>query len=120
MLAMLLSVPGGPLVATDIPMPQAHGFDLLVKVLGCGVRRTDLHIIDGELPCRRPAIVPGHEVVGRVVAMGSGATRFRIGERVGIPWLGGTCGNCGYCTAGRYNQTISPSSKSCVSKGWRR
>jgi propanol-preferring alcohol dehydrogenase len=81
---------------------------VLLKVLACGVCRTDLHILDGELPAHKPGIAPGHEVVGRVVALGSAVTRFRVGDRVGIPWLGGTCGHCAYCAAQHENLCDTP------------
>jgi propanol-preferring alcohol dehydrogenase len=89
-----------------VPEPAAH--DVLLKVLAWGVCRTDLHILDGELPAHKPGIVPGHEVVGRVVALGSAVTRFRVGDRVGIPWLGGTCGHCAYCAAQHENLCDTP------------
>ncbi|MFZ2389613.1 MAG: alcohol dehydrogenase catalytic domain-containing protein, partial [Polaromonas sp.] len=88
MLAMTLSGPEQPLVKADLPLPEPGQHDIVVKVLACGVCRTDLHIVDGELPARHPGIVPGHEVVGRIVAAGRLATRFQMGDRVGIPWLG--------------------------------
>ncbi|MES2878939.1 MAG: zinc-dependent alcohol dehydrogenase family protein [Pseudomonadota bacterium] len=108
MLAMTLSKPGQPLVMTELPMPEPGDHDVRVQVLACGVCRTDLHILDGDLPARHPGIVPGHEVVGRVVATGNHATRFQVGDRVGIPWLGGTCGHCSYCTGGRENLCDTP------------
>ena len=99
MLAMAADPTARRLIAVRRPLPAVGEYDVLLKVLACGVCRTDLHIIDGELPPRREAVVPGHEVVGQVVAAGAKATRFAIGERVGVPWLGGTCGRCPYCTA---------------------
>ncbi|MDO8250124.1 MAG: zinc-dependent alcohol dehydrogenase family protein [Rhodoferax sp.] len=108
MLAMTLNAPGQPLVMTDLPMPEPGEHDLCIKVLACGVCRTDLHIMDGDLPPRKPCIVPGHEVVGRVVAAGRRATRFQLGDRVGIPWLGGTCGHCAYCADHRENLCDTP------------
>ena len=90
------------------PLPAAGEKDLLLGVLACGVCRTDLHIIDAELPPRRPNVVPGHEVVGEVVALGSGVTGFKLGQPVGIPWLAGTCGGCGFCVAGRENLCDQP------------
>ncbi|MDO8778759.1 MAG: zinc-dependent alcohol dehydrogenase family protein [Burkholderiaceae bacterium] len=108
MLAMTLNAPGQPLVMTDLPMPEPGEHDLCIKVLACGVCRTDLHIMDGDLPPRKPHIVPGHEVVGRVVAAGRRATRFQLGDRVGIPWLGGTCGHCAYCADHRENLCDTP------------
>ena len=108
MRAMTLASTGGSLVMTRLPIPTPAAQDVLVQVLACGVCRTDLHILDGDLPAHRPGIVPGHEVVGRVVATGSAVTRFRIGERVGIPWLGGTCGHCGYCASAHENLCDTP------------
>lgn len=108
MLAMTLSKPGQPLVMTELPMPEPGEHDIRVQVLACGICRTDLHIMDGDMPMKHPGIVPGHEVVGRVVATGNQATRFQVGDRVGIPWLGGTCGHCSYCTGGRENLCDTP------------
>jgi propanol-preferring alcohol dehydrogenase len=108
MRAMTMAGPAGQLVAASKPLPQALGHDVVVRVLACGVCRTDLHIVDGELPPRRPAIVPGHEVVGHVVARGPQAKRFAIGQRIGIPWLGRTCGHCGFCAMDRVNLCDHP------------
>ena len=108
MRAMTLSAPGQPLVMADLPMPQPQAHEVVIQVLACGVCRTDLHIVDGDLPPRHPGIVPGHEVVGRVVTAGPLATRFQVGDRVGIPWLGGTCGHCAYCASGRENLCDAP------------
>lgn len=108
MLAMTLPAPGQSLVMADLPMPQPQPHELVIKVLACGVCRTDLHIVDGDLPPRHPGIVPGHEVVGRVVAAGTLATRFQMGDRVGVPWLGGTCGHCAYCASDRENLCDTP------------
>jgi propanol-preferring alcohol dehydrogenase len=103
MLALIPDPAGRGLVEIRRPLPALGPQDLLVKVLACGVCRTDLHIIDGELAPRHAGVVPGHEVVGRVVALGAQATRFSVGDRVGIPWLAGTCGHCDYCQAQREN-----------------
>lgn len=108
MLAMSVAAPGQPLLALELPVPPPDAHEVLVRVLACGVCRTDLHIIDGELPPRQPAMVPGHEVVGRVVALGPGATRFAVGTRIGIPWLGGSCGQCAYCRTQRENLCDTP------------
>lgn len=108
MLAMTLSEPGQPLVRAELPMPQPLANDIVLQVLACGVCRTDLHLVDGDLPARQAGIVPGHEVVGRVVAAGSLVSRFQIGSRVGVPWLGGTCGHCVYCAGGRENLCDTP------------
>jgi propanol-preferring alcohol dehydrogenase len=103
MRAMRLVRPRTPLVSADVP-PLAPGpGEIVVAVAACGVCRTDLHVVDGELAEPRLPVVPGHEVVGRVVRCGDGATRFAVGTRVGVGWLGWTCGVCRYCTAGREN-----------------
>jgi propanol-preferring alcohol dehydrogenase len=85
------------------PRPEPGPGQVLVEVGACGVCRTDLHVCDGDLPHPRPAVVPGHEIVGRVVALGEGVNGFAVGQRVGIPWLGFTCGVCEACRAGREN-----------------
>src|SRR5947207_8891988 len=103
MLAMALHETGQPLVAEDRPTPHPTAGQILLKVKACGVCRTDLHIVDGELSNPKPLVVPGHEIVGEIVALGEGAERFKTGDRVGVPWLGGTCGDCRYCTSGREN-----------------
>jgi propanol-preferring alcohol dehydrogenase len=103
MLAMVLHEPAQPLVAEERPVPEPGAGQVLLKVKACGVCRTDLHVVDGELPGPKPLVVPGHEIAGEVVSVGEGATRFKPGERVGVPWLGSTCGNCRYCTSGREN-----------------
>lgn len=108
MLAMTLPAPGQPLVMADLPMPEPQAHEVLLQVLACGVCRTDIHIVDGDLPARQAGIVPGHEVVGRVVARGAGVRSFQIGSRVGVPWLGGTCGHCAYCAGGRENLCDTP------------
>jgi alcohol dehydrogenase, propanol-preferring len=103
MLAMVLHEPGQPLVPENRPVPEPGPGQVLIRVKACGVCRTDLHVVDGELPDAKPLVVPGHEVVGEIVTVGDRATRFQIGDRVGVPWLGGTCGTCHYCTSGREN-----------------
>jgi propanol-preferring alcohol dehydrogenase len=85
----------------SVPGPGAD--EILIEVAACGVCRTDLHVVDGELPHPKLPIVPGHEIVGRVAALGAGVTGFSIGQRVGVPWLGHTCGRCRQCRAGREN-----------------
>src|SRR5688572_22068272 len=94
---------GRPLVEERLPDPEPDAGEIVVEVLACGVCRTDLHVVDGELAHAKSPLVPGHEIVGRIVARGPRAERFRIGERVGIPWLAWTCGECRYCCAGREN-----------------
>ena len=103
MRAMVLEGPGRGLTAVDLPDPRPGPGQVQVEVAACGVCRTDLHVVDGDLPFPGHPVVPGHEVVGRVAAMGIGATRFRYGDRVGIPWLGWTCGECSFCRSGREN-----------------
>jgi len=103
MRAMILDQPGAQLRLADLPLPVPGAGTLLIKVEACGVCRTDLHLIDGELPNPALPIIPGHEIVGRVAATGSGVADFRIGQRVGVPWLGWTCGKCVFCASGREN-----------------
>lgn len=103
MRAMLLETAGTPLRLADIPEPQPGPGEILVKIHACAVCRTDLHVVDGELPEPKLPLVPGHEIVGTVVAAGGAADRFRIGDRVGIPWLGWSCGTCRYCRSGQEN-----------------
>jgi propanol-preferring alcohol dehydrogenase len=91
------------LAGIEAPDPVPGDGQVLISVSACGVCRTDLHVVDGELTSPRLPIVPGHEIVGQVLANGPGASRFAAGTRVGIPWLGWTCGSCGYCRAGREN-----------------
>jgi propanol-preferring alcohol dehydrogenase len=102
MKAMRLHAPGRPLLCDELPVPKPGPGELLLRVSACGVCRTDLHLVDGELPGIRCPVTPGHEIVGRVVSAGANA-RFREGERVGVPWLGGTCGSCRWCREGREN-----------------
>jgi propanol-preferring alcohol dehydrogenase len=103
MRAMVLQAPRSPLRATDLPVPAPGPGQVLIRVRACGVCRTDLHVADGELPDSKLPLVPGHEIVGTVAGRGDGATRFAVGERVGVPWLGFTCGVCRYCRSGREN-----------------
>ena len=91
------------LVVRDIPTPEPKLGQIGVRVSACGVCRTDLHIMDGELPEPKLPLVPGHQVVGSVVDLGPGVSGFSAGQRVGIPWLGFTCGTCAFCMSGREN-----------------
>ena len=102
MLALVFSAPHTPLVPVDRPVPEPRGFEVLIRVLACGVCRTDLHVQDQELPDLHYPIVPGHQVVGDVVRGGPAAT-CAPGARVGVPWLGFACGDCSYCRSGREN-----------------
>jgi len=108
MRAMVLEEVGRPLRDVERATPQPHAGEVLVEVSACAVCRTDLHVVDGELSDPRLPLVPGHEIVGRVVALGDGVDDWRIGDRVGIPWLGRTCGACGYCLSGRENLCDRP------------
>jgi len=103
MAAMRLDAAGRALSLDSVPRPVPQESQLLLEVLACGVCRTDLHLRDGELPDMRYPITPGHEIVGRAVATGPAATGFSVGDRVGVPWLGYTCGKCRYCLAGQEN-----------------
>jgi len=103
MLAMLLEAAGRPLVPATTPRPEPGRQQVLLKVLACGVCRTDLHIADGELTRPKLPLVLGHEIVGEVAGRGAEAERFAVGDRVGVPWLGWTCGTCRYCRSGREN-----------------
>jgi alcohol dehydrogenase, propanol-preferring len=103
MKAMVLDKPGERLRLAELPMPEPRAGQVLVKVRACAVCRTDLHVVDGELTEPKLPIVPGHEIVGEVVRAGPGGDRFRVGARVGIPWLGHTCGSCRFCTSGQEN-----------------
>ena len=100
---MVLHAPHTPLVWTDLPDRMPGPGQIRVAVLACGVCRTDLHVVDGELPHPHLPIIPGHEIVGRIDALGEGVAGLEIGERVGIPWLGHTCGVCPFCRARREN-----------------
>jgi len=105
---MVLHAPGEPLRLEERPDPDPAAGELLVRVEACAVCRTDLHVVDGELAQARLPIVPGHEIVGRVLRVGAGVRDWRIGQRVGIPWLGHTCGHCSYCLAHRENLCDEP------------
>jgi propanol-preferring alcohol dehydrogenase len=103
MRAMVLTAPGSPLQDTDLPLSRPGSEQVLLRVRACGVCRTDLHVFDGELPDPKLPLVLGHEVVGVIEDRGERVERFAIGDRVGVPWLGWTCGACAYCRSGREN-----------------
>jgi alcohol dehydrogenase, propanol-preferring len=108
MLAMILEKPGTPLRPVEIGLPSLGPNQILIRVHACGVCRTDLHVIDGELTEPKLPLVPGHEIIGTVVELGPLARRFAVGDRVGVPWLASTCGICTYCRSGRENLCDKP------------
>jgi propanol-preferring alcohol dehydrogenase len=108
MRAMVLQSPRTTLQETELPRPAPGPGQVLLRVHACGVCRTDLHVVDGELPEPKLPLIPGHEIVGVVVDNGPGAARFTVGDRVGVPWLGRTCGECLYCKSGRENLCDRP------------
>ena len=117
MRAMVLEKPGQPLQLVQRPIPRPKAGQVLLKVKACGVCRTDLHVADGDLPMTRLPIIPGHEVVGEVVALGEGVNQFHAGQRIGVPWLGHTCGHCRYCDMGRENLCNHPEFTGCTIDG---
>ncbi len=117
MRAMVLEKPGKPLQLVQRPIPRPKAGQVLLKVKACGVCRTDLHVADGDLPMTRLPIIPGHEVVGEVVALGEGVNQFHAGQRIGVPWLGHTCGHCRYCEMGRENLCNHPEFTGCTIDG---
>jgi propanol-preferring alcohol dehydrogenase len=106
MQAMVLTAPRQPLIPIDLPTPRPAAGQLLIAVSACAVCRTDLHVVDGELTRPKLPLVPGHEIIGQVVEIGAGVDRFTIGDRVGVPWLGWTCGECSYCRSQRENLCV--------------
>src|SRR5215216_1130005 len=108
MRAMVLERPGSPLVMRERPVPAPAAGEILVEIKACGVCRTDLHVVDGELPDPKLPIVPGHEIVGRIAAIGGGVAGFTFSQRVGVPWLGRTCNVCPYCRSSRENLCDRP------------
>lgn len=105
---MVIDGPGGPLRREERPPPEPGPGEVQLRVLACGVCRTDLHVFDGEISAARYPVVPGHEVVGRVSKVGAGVTALALGDRVGVPWLGSTCGRCRYCRSGAENLCDHP------------
>src|SRR5579871_1416193 len=103
MRAMVLDRPGKPLVLRELPEPEPKGREVQLQVLACAVCRTDLHVVDGELPHPKLPLIIGHEIVGRVTRVGEKSTLLKVGQRVGVPWLGWTCGECFYCLSGQEN-----------------
>jgi propanol-preferring alcohol dehydrogenase len=103
MRAQVLTAAGRPLGAAELPAPRPGPQQVLIAVRACAVCRTDLHVVDGELPNPKLPLVPGHEIIGAVIERGESVDRFAVGDRVGVPWLGWTCGVCEYCRSGREN-----------------
>ena len=114
---MVAAAPHRPLTLEMRPARSPGAGEIRVKVRACGVCRTDLHVVDGELPQARYPVVPGHEVVGVVAELGAGVTGFEVGDRVGIPWLGSTCGGCRYCLGGRENLCDDAQFTGCTRDG---
>ncbi|MFP4903978.1 alcohol dehydrogenase catalytic domain-containing protein, partial [Paraburkholderia sp. BR14261] len=108
MRAMLFDGENPRLREADLPDPAPGAGELLIDVRACGVCRTDLHVVDGDLAHPKRPLVPGHEIVGTVAALGAGVTGFAPGDRVGVPWLGRTCGHCRFCADGRENLCDAP------------
>ena len=108
MRAMVLRVARTPLEMEERPDPEPGPGEIRLRVAACGVCRTDLHVVEGDLPHPTLPVIPGHEIVGRVDAIGAGVTGFEPGQRVGVPWLGQTCGACPYCGSGRENLCDEP------------
>ena len=113
MKAQLLTTPkpvdAGPLALTDLPVPEPKDDEVLIKVHACGICRTDLHVVEGELVPKRESVVPGHQVIGTIVTSGAGS-KYSIGSRVGVAWLHRTCGICEYCRRGQENLCERPNS----------
>ncbi|MBD2431258.1 MULTISPECIES: zinc-dependent alcohol dehydrogenase family protein [Fischerella] len=103
MRAMLLEAPRQPLRLVNLPVPKPHPQQVLIRIRACAVCRTDLHIVDGELTHPKLPLIPGHQIVGIVEAVGERVEKFHVGDRVGVPWLGYTCDRCRYCVSGREN-----------------
>lgn len=103
MKAMVLKAPGEALQAEEVPLPECSPGQVLIRVRACAVCRTDLHVVDGELPDPKLPLIPGHEIIGEIIETGHDVTDLKTGDRVGVPWLGYTCGECDYCRSGREN-----------------
>ncbi|MCC5832420.1 MAG: zinc-dependent alcohol dehydrogenase family protein [Chlamydiales bacterium] len=103
MRAMVLTEVGKPLELKEIQKPEPASDEVLIRVLACGICRTDLHLVDGELPSPKLPLIPGHQIIGEVEAAGESLGNIKIGDRVGVPWLGGSCGVCDYCKTGHEN-----------------
>ncbi|MEP9354315.1 zinc-dependent alcohol dehydrogenase family protein [Xanthobacter sp. KR7-65] len=115
--AMVLRRAGDPLVPETRPDPEPGPGEVVIAVTACGVCRTDLHLVDGELPQAVRPVVPGHEIVGRVAKLGAGVAHLKVGERVGVGWLGHACGTCPYCAGGEENLCDAPAFTGCTRDG---
>lgn len=107
MIAMQINSARTPLQRVERTLPKPGTGELLIEIAACGVCRTDLHVLDGEIPAHYP-VIPGHEIVGRIAMIGAGVDGYTVGERIGVPWLGHTCGHCPYCLKGRENLCDAP------------
>lgn len=103
MKAMVLNKQGTPLELMEVPVPKTNDEQVLIRIHACGVCRTDLHIVDGDLKEPKLPLIMGHEIIGEVIKTGKDVSKFKIGDRVGVPWLGYTCGKCKYCLSGKEN-----------------
>ncbi|MEW6257402.1 MAG: zinc-dependent alcohol dehydrogenase family protein [Pseudomonadota bacterium] len=117
MRAMILRRPGGPLEPIEMPDPAPGPGEVQIRITACGVCRTDLHLLDAELPQARLPVIPGHEIVGRISGLGARVTGLSLGERVGVGWLGRTCQHCAYCRSGRENLCDDPEFTGCTRNG---
>ena len=108
MRAMVFDGTGSDLKLQDLPVPTPEDHQVLIRIEACGVCRTDLHVVDGDLTEPALPLVPGHEIVGRIETLGNDVSGLQIGQRVGVPWLGHTCGSCDYCAAGHENLCDTP------------
>jgi alcohol dehydrogenase, propanol-preferring len=103
MTAMVLEAPNTPLIEKRLERPEPAAEQLLIRILACAVCRTDLHVVDGDLTSPKLPLIPGHEIIGCVAGLGAGVSSFKLGDRIGVPWLGWTCGKCRYCRQGHEN-----------------
>src|SRR5262249_409292 len=117
MKAMVLTTPGAPLERLSVADPRPGPGQVLLKVDACGVCRTDLHVVDGELAQAHSPIIPGHELVGTIIETGADVDVFAHGDRVGVPWLASTCGICQFCRTGRENLCDNPQFTGCTVNG---
>lgn len=103
MRAMIMEHPGKKLQYAEVPIPSPQENEVLIKIHACGICRTDLHVVDGDLKQPKQLVIPGHQIVGKIVKLGTAVSKFHIGQRVGVPWLGATCAHCSFCLSGHEN-----------------